>query len=65
MRPGWFPVAAIPFGQMWQDDAFWLPRVLHGERLKARFVFGDDNESVVAAEIAPWDGVIGGEAAGV
>jgi len=65
MRPGWFPVEAIPFDQMWQDDAYWLPRVLQGERLKARFVFGEDNETVVAAEIEPWDGVIGVEAAGV
>ncbi len=54
MKPTWFSVDALPLHQMWQDDAYWLPRVLAGERLRARFVFGDDNESVVVAEIGPW-----------
>ena len=51
MRPVWFAIDALPLDQMWQDDAYWLPRVLAGERLRARFTFGADNETVVKAGI--------------
>ncbi|NTW75597.1 MAG: NUDIX domain-containing protein [Candidatus Moranbacteria bacterium] len=44
MKPGWFPVADIPFASMWPDDAIWLPHVLDGESLRARFVFGEEDE---------------------
>ena len=53
IRPQWFPVAALPFGQMWDDAPHWLPRVLAGERLRATFSYADDNETVTAATIAP------------
>ncbi len=46
MRPAWFPVDRLPFDQMWQDEPYWLPKVLAGERLRMRFVFADDNETV-------------------
>ena len=48
MAPIWFAVNDIPFGQMWQDDAFWLPIVLNGEAILAEFGFGEDNETVVS-----------------
>ena len=47
MLPNWFPVNAIPFDRMWQDDAYWLPIVLEGKTLSAEFEFGEDNETVV------------------
>ena len=53
LRPRWFPVAALPFGRMWQDAPYWLPRVLAGERLTATFSYADDNEAVAAHSIAP------------
>ena len=54
MKPQWFSVDAIPFNQMWQDDALWLPRVLGGEKLKAEFTFGTDNEQVIDYKIVEW-----------
>jgi mutator protein MutT len=54
MRPAWFGVGDIPFEQMWQGDVHWLPRVLVGERLVGRFVFGEDNETVVSWEVEVW-----------
>jgi len=39
MKPQWFKINEIPFDNMWPDDKFWLPRVLNGERLKAKFIF--------------------------
>jgi 8-oxo-dGTP diphosphatase len=53
IRPQWFPVAVLPFGQMWDDAPRWLPRVLAGERLRATFTYGADNETVAAAAIGP------------
>lgn len=53
IRPQWFPVAALPFDLMWQDSAYWLPRVLSGEKLRATFTYADDNETLAATAISP------------
>ena len=37
--PVWYPVNELPFDQMWDDDRYWLPRVLAGERLRGDFLF--------------------------
>ena len=31
--PVWYPFERIPYERMWQDDSYWLPRVIKGERL--------------------------------
>jgi 8-oxo-dGTP diphosphatase len=49
--PTWFPRAALPFDQMWHDAAYWLPQVLAGQEVTARFVYGDDNETVREAQV--------------
>lgn len=41
MAPDWYKVDGIPYEMMWPDDIFWLPKVLNGESLKARFVFAE------------------------
>ncbi len=55
MIPCWYAVDEIPYGQMWHDATYWLPRFLAGERIRGRFVFGSDNETVIEAEIQPWE----------
>lgn len=37
--PHWFAFDAVPYGQMWADDEFWLPQVLLGRSVLGRFVF--------------------------
>ena len=37
--PLWYPVDAIPYGEMWEDDRHWLPQVMAGESFDAWFVF--------------------------
>jgi 8-oxo-dGTP diphosphatase len=37
--PAWYPLEDLPFDEMWEDDRFWLPRVLAGERLRGDFLF--------------------------
>ena len=39
MIPQWFSFSEIPYEKMWDDDKFWLPRVLRGEKLEADFIF--------------------------
>lgn len=39
MRPRWFHADKIPFKKMWPDDAHWLPHVLAGKKVKAKFWF--------------------------
>lgn len=40
MRPQWYPVSQIPYQSMWPDDIFWVPKVLAGKLIEARFDFG-------------------------
>ena len=40
--PLWAPLDALPYGEMWADDALWLPRMLAGYRFTGRFVFEGD-----------------------
>ncbi len=39
MAPRWFALDDLPYDDMWDDDRYWLPRVLAGETLVGRFVF--------------------------
>jgi len=40
--PLWAPLDALPFDQMWADDALWLPVLLAGEPFRGWFVFDGD-----------------------
>ncbi len=40
--PRWTPLDAIPYDEMWRDDAVWLPRMLAGYGFRGRFVFDGD-----------------------
>ncbi|MBN1936032.1 MAG: NUDIX domain-containing protein [Anaerolineae bacterium] len=49
--PAWFAVAEIPYDQMWDDCRYWLPHILDGKQLRARFEFSADNDTVNQVEI--------------
>lgn len=51
--PMWFPLAAIPFEEMWADDRHWLPQVLAGRRVHGWFVF--DGERLLSREVRTLD----------
>jgi 8-oxo-dGTP diphosphatase len=55
IKPTWFSLEDIPFDEMWQDGAHWLPRILSGEQIQARFVFGEDNETLRQVTIQAWN----------
>jgi len=39
MKPAWFPFEKIPYTEMWEDDKYWLPLVLEGKKVSARFTY--------------------------
>jgi 8-oxo-dGTP pyrophosphatase MutT (NUDIX family) len=51
MKPQWYDIGSIPYGSMWADDEYWLPKVLDGKKIKGKFVFSEDNESMLEHEV--------------
>ncbi|MBU3942719.1 8-oxo-dGTP diphosphatase [Patescibacteria group bacterium] len=47
MKPKWFDLNDIPYDETWDDDKFWLPQVLAGEKLKANFFFGKGGDKII------------------
>jgi len=46
MKPYWYKVEDIPYDRMWEDDKYWLPKVLNGEYVKGYCVF-DSNQKMI------------------
>jgi 8-oxo-dGTP diphosphatase len=47
--PLWFPIDAVPYGEMWEDDQHWLPQVLAGRCFDGWFVF--DGEKMLSKRV--------------
>lgn len=45
-EPFWFKKDALPKERMWEDNRYWVPRVLAGERIDAVFIYGEDKTVV-------------------
>lgn len=46
MKPVWFDMDKIPYENMWKDDIYWLPLILQNKKIKAKFIFQDDNDTL-------------------
>lgn len=44
MMPKWFSFEDIPYRDMWDDDEFWLPQVLAGDKVYGTFTFDIDDK---------------------
>lgn len=51
LEPRWFPLSSLPLGDMWDDERYWLPRMLAGERLAAELTYDDACEKVVRFDV--------------
>jgi len=50
MAPEWFKIEEIPYSNMWQDDEFWLPQVLAGNKVQGLFTF-DENDNMLTHDV--------------
>lgn len=50
MAPKWFDIDNLPLDDMWDDDKYWLGRILAGEKLKCEFEL-NDNDKVIRQKI--------------
>lgn len=47
ITPRWYPLESVPYARMRDDASRWLPAVLRGGFVDARFTFGADLSTVV------------------
>ncbi len=47
--PLWTPLDCIPWDEMWEDDRWWLPRLIAGTPFEGRFVF--EGEALLEGEM--------------
>jgi 8-oxo-dGTP diphosphatase/2-hydroxy-dATP diphosphatase len=46
MLPQWFLLDAIPYGEMWDGDRYWLPRLLENKTFTGRFTFDEEDRVI-------------------
>lgn len=51
MKPEWFKIDGVPYKQMWQSDQEWLPIILSGKKIKAKYTYACEGGEVVTREI--------------
>jgi 8-oxo-dGTP diphosphatase len=47
--PNWFEIDNIPLKEMWEDDKYWLPKLLQGFKIYGKFKF--ENWKLIEKEI--------------
>jgi len=45
IEPKWFPINSIPYEQMWEDNSYWLPKILNGLEVDTIYLY-DENGKV-------------------
>jgi 8-oxo-dGTP diphosphatase len=50
MAPEWFKLSDIPYDTMWQDDRYWLPQVLEGQKLVGNYTF-DEHDNMLTHDV--------------
>lgn len=51
MAPEWYDFGSIPYKKMWIDDEHWLPQVLSGKKLDAKFLFTEDGSEIIEMNV--------------
>ena len=37
----WYPLEELPYDEMWEDDRYWVPLLLRGQRFRGDFYFDE------------------------
>jgi len=56
MRPNWFSVNDVPYNHMWKGDSEWLPIILSGKKIKAKYVYTKEGGDIKTKQITEVDG---------
>lgn len=46
MTAEWFGFDDVPYDRMWDDDRYWLPKILDDKKIIGNFKFKEDNEGL-------------------
>ncbi len=49
--PFWHDVENLPYGEMWADDAYWVPLMLEGKYFRAKFFYDKEVKKILKHEI--------------
>ena len=55
MKPKWFKVGEVPYDSMWKSDREWLPLILSGKKIKARYTYAHECGVVKSREVKEVD----------
>jgi 8-oxo-dGTP diphosphatase len=47
----WFSQDDLPMNQMWQDDRYWLPILIHARKFRGRFQFSKDSKELLYYDV--------------
>jgi 8-oxo-dGTP diphosphatase len=47
----WFNTSDFPYETMWEDDRYWIPIMIEGEKFRGTFEFTEDSKKLVSYEI--------------
>jgi len=50
-KPEWYELNKLPYESMWEDDRYWLPYVLSGKYIEARFWYDRDYSKILHYEV--------------
>lgn len=50
MNPKWFKTNDLPYNQMWPDDSFWVPKVIAGKKVIAKFKL-DESDKIINSNV--------------
>ncbi|OGM11041.1 hypothetical protein A2Z22_03900 [Candidatus Woesebacteria bacterium RBG_16_34_12] len=51
MKPQWFPIDNVPYTEMWASDKEWLPIILSGKKIKAKYTYAYEGGEIKTREI--------------
>ena len=55
MKPKWFKIGEVPYDRMWKSDSEWLPLILSGKKIKAKYTYTQEGGEVETRQITKID----------